>query len=47
MSLGVGSFQNQLREILPVVAQDQAPEEGSLKEVNERLRSQANVAAVG
>ena len=47
LELGVGSFQNQLREILPVVSLDQAPEAGSLKEVNERLRSQANVAAVG
>jgi phenylpropionate dioxygenase-like ring-hydroxylating dioxygenase large terminal subunit len=47
LELGVGSFQNRLREILPVVSLDQAPEAGSLKEVNERLRSQANVAAVG
>jgi len=47
LELGVGSFQNQLREILPVVKLDQAPAAGSLKKVNERLRSQANVAAVG
>jgi phenylpropionate dioxygenase-like ring-hydroxylating dioxygenase large terminal subunit len=47
LELGVGSFQNQLREILPVVTLDQAPAAGSLKEVNEQLRSQANVAAVG
>ena len=47
LELGVGSFQNQLRELLPVVSLEQAPEAGSLKEVNERLRSQANVAAVG
>jgi len=47
LELGVGSFQNQLREVLPVVTLDQAPTAGSLKEVNERLRSQANVAAVG
>ena len=47
LELGVGSFQNQLRELLPVVSLDQEPEAGSLKEVNERLRSQANVAAVG
>jgi len=47
LELGVASFQNQLREILPVVTLDQAPEAGSLKEVNKRLRSQANVAAVG
>jgi len=47
LELGVASFQNQLREILPVVTLDQAPAAGSLKEVNEQLRSQANVAAVG
>jgi len=47
LELGIGSFQNQLREVLPVVTLDQEPEAGSLQEVNERLRSQANVAAVG
>jgi len=47
LELGIGSFQNRLREVLPVVTLDQEPEAGSLKEVNEHLRSQANVAAVG
>ena len=47
LELGIGSFQNQLREVLPVVTLNQEPEAGSLQEVNERLRSQANVAAVG
>ena len=47
LELGIGSFQNRLREVLPVVTLDQEPEAGSLKEVNQRLRSQANVAAVG
>ncbi len=47
LELGIGSFQNRLREVLPVVTLDQEPEAGSLKVVNERLRSQANVAAVG
>ena len=47
LELGIGSFQNRLREVLPVVTLDQEPEAGSLQEVNERLRSQANVAAVG
>jgi phenylpropionate dioxygenase-like ring-hydroxylating dioxygenase large terminal subunit len=46
LELGIGSFQNRLREVLPVVTLDQEPEAGSLKEVNQRLRSQANVAAV-
>ena len=45
--LGVASFQNRLREVLPVVALEQAPEEGSLKALNERLLAQKNVAAVG
>jgi phenylpropionate dioxygenase-like ring-hydroxylating dioxygenase large terminal subunit len=45
--LGVASFQNRLRRELPVVALPQAPEEGSLKALNERLLAQENVAAVG
>jgi len=45
--LGVASFQNRLRELLPVVAREQAPEEGGLKALNERLLAQKNVAAVG
>jgi hypothetical protein len=45
--LGVASFQNRLREFLPVVALEQAPEAGSLKALNERLLAQNNVAAVG
>lgn len=47
LELGIGSFQNRLREVLPVVTLDQEPEAGSLREQNERLRSQASVAAVG
>ncbi|MDH3632322.1 MAG: aromatic ring-hydroxylating dioxygenase subunit alpha [Gammaproteobacteria bacterium] len=47
LELGIGSFQNRLREVLPVVTLDQEPETGSLQEENERLRSKANVAAVG
>jgi hypothetical protein len=47
LELGIGSFQNRLREVLPVVTLDQEPETGCLKKVNERLRSQASVAAVG
>ncbi len=47
LELGIGSFQNRLREVLPVVTLDQEPEVGSLQEENERLQSQASVAAVG
>jgi len=45
--LGVASFQNKLRKVLPVVALPQAPEEGSLKTLNERLLAHKSVAAVG
>ena len=47
LELGLASFQNQLRELLPVVGLSEAPAEGSLKETNERLRVQGKVAAVG
>ena len=46
LELGVASFQNQLREVLPVVTLAQEPEACSLQQVNERLRAQARVAAV-
>ena len=46
LELGVGSFQNQLREILPVVSLDEAPSEGSLKQVNESMFARGKVAAV-
>lgn len=47
LELGVASFQNRLRELLPVVRLEQEPESGSLREVNARMQKQANVAAVG
>ncbi len=47
LELGVASFQNRLRELLPVVTLEQEPESGSLRAVNARMRKQANVAAVG
>jgi phenylpropionate dioxygenase-like ring-hydroxylating dioxygenase large terminal subunit len=47
LELGVASFQNQLRELLPVVNLSEAPEEGSLKAANERLQAQSKVVAVG
>ena len=46
LELGVGSFQNQLREILPVVSLDEEPVKGSLKQVNEGMLAQGKVAAV-
>jgi phenylpropionate dioxygenase-like ring-hydroxylating dioxygenase large terminal subunit len=47
LEIGVASFQNQLREVLPVVRLDQQPAAGRLSQVNEDLRSQGSVAAVG
>ena len=47
LELGVGSFQNQLREVLPVVTLDQQPDAGRLKEINQGLQAQAKVTAVG
>jgi phenylpropionate dioxygenase-like ring-hydroxylating dioxygenase large terminal subunit len=46
LELGVASFQNQLREILPVVSLDEKPAEGSLKRVNENMLAKGRVAAV-
>ena len=46
LELGIGSFQNRLREILPVVSLADAPVAGSLRQVNERLLAQGKVAAV-
>jgi len=46
LELGIGSFQNRLREILPVVSLEDAPAAGSLSQVNERMLAQGKVAAV-
>ncbi len=46
LELGVGSFQNQMREVLPVMTLAREPEQGSLRQVNERMRTQGKVAAV-
>jgi hypothetical protein len=47
VELSVASFQNRLRELLPVVELAQAPQAGDLKAANERLLTQGKVAAVG
>ena len=47
LELSVASFQNRLRELLPVMALAQAPDAGSLKATNERLLTKDKVAAVG
>ena len=45
--LGIGAFQNQLREVLPVVALHEAPADGEMEAVNEALLAKRKVAAVG
>ena len=47
LELGVAAFQNQLREVLPVIGLQEPPAEGSLAQHNEQLLAQAKVAAVG
>jgi phenylpropionate dioxygenase-like ring-hydroxylating dioxygenase large terminal subunit len=47
VELSVASFQNRLRELLPVMALAHAPQAGDLKSTNERLQAQGKVAAVG
>jgi phenylpropionate dioxygenase-like ring-hydroxylating dioxygenase large terminal subunit len=37
LELGICSFQNRLREVLPVVKQDQPPASGSISQVNQTL----------
>ena len=45
IELGVASFHNALRDVLPVLELAQAPESGTLQQENERLRAQRKVAA--
>jgi phenylpropionate dioxygenase-like ring-hydroxylating dioxygenase large terminal subunit len=47
LELGVGAFQNRLRQVLPVVNLDEAPAAGSLAALNDSLLAQGKVAAVG
>ena len=46
LELGVGSFQNQLREILPVVSLDEKPAKDNLKRVNNSMLAKGKVTAV-
>ena len=45
LELNVASFQNRLRELVPVVALEQAPPPGTLRQVNQRLRAKQQVSA--
>jgi phenylpropionate dioxygenase-like ring-hydroxylating dioxygenase large terminal subunit len=44
LELGVASFQNQLRDVLPVVSLDEPPAEGCLQQLNEKLLAKDRVA---
>jgi DNA-binding LacI/PurR family transcriptional regulator len=46
LEINVAAFQNRLRQELPVVTLADAPEEGSLRDENERLRARGGVSAV-
>lgn len=46
LELGICSFQNQLRDMVPVVSLDQPPESGKLKQVNQQLVDQRKLTNV-
>lgn len=46
LELGICSFQNQLRDLIPVVGLDQAPESGNLKQANQYLVDQRKLTSV-
>jgi len=47
LELGICAFQNQLRDLIPVVSLNQAPENGCLKQVNQQLLKQRKLTHVG
>ncbi len=46
LELGVASFHNALRDVLPVMELENAPEPGSLRETNDRLLAEGKLSAV-
>jgi phenylpropionate dioxygenase-like ring-hydroxylating dioxygenase large terminal subunit len=46
LELGVGAFQNRLRDALPVVSLEQAPETGSLKATNQEMIKKRQLTSV-
>jgi len=46
LELGICAFQNQLRDLIPVVSLDQSPESGCLKQVNQQLLEQRKLIHV-
>ncbi|MEM7561545.1 MAG: aromatic ring-hydroxylating dioxygenase subunit alpha [Pseudomonadota bacterium] len=47
LEVGVAAFHNKMRDILPVTRLQSAPEEGTLRAVNEQMQAQEKVTAVG
>jgi phenylpropionate dioxygenase-like ring-hydroxylating dioxygenase large terminal subunit len=47
LEIGVASFQNQLRKVLPAVSLQEEPDEGEVVVHNERLLARREVAAIG
>jgi phenylpropionate dioxygenase-like ring-hydroxylating dioxygenase large terminal subunit len=45
LELAIGAFQNRLRELIPVVSLDQAPEAGKLKVVNQKMIQERNLTS--
>jgi phenylpropionate dioxygenase-like ring-hydroxylating dioxygenase large terminal subunit len=46
LELGICSFQNQLRDMIPVVSLDQPPDSGKLQQVNQQLVDQRKLTSV-
>ena len=46
LELGICSFQNQLRDLIPVLSLGQSPEPGTLKQVNQQLMKQRKLTNV-
>jgi phenylpropionate dioxygenase-like ring-hydroxylating dioxygenase large terminal subunit len=45
LELGICAFQNRLRDIIPVVSLDQAPEAGSLKAANQKMTRERSLTS--
>ena len=46
LEIGIGSFQNKLRQVLPIVSLDRAPESGRLAQLNQQMLAQPKAADV-
>jgi len=46
LELGICNFQNQLRDLVPVVGLEQSPETGKLGQINQQLVNQRKLTSV-